>query len=541
MKVFSGIKQKEKLNLGLFSVSIIPIILFIFVVSQRIALPFDLEWGEGAGINQIYRILSGEQLYTAPSLSFAPLVYTPFYYWLSSLLCRITKHVILTARMISMLATLGSVGIIAWLVVKETRNQLAGWLAGAVYLACFALSDAYYDLIRVDSLYVFILLLAFLFLRVSSKPTGLAAAGLAIALGFFTKQSTLIVFLPLIAFLMVRFWKSSWPLLMTTVIGIVLPWYWLDARSGGWFTYYILRLPREHGYSFVSAVDFWVGDLLGPLGIAVGFGMFFILYRLWGGLSSTTSKDFKSSGGMLRAQTYKDDERLHTLFYLYFVLGAVGAAWITRASNGGGANNAMSAYAAVAMLFGLGFNIGDDLVKNISKNGDIVRAAIYGLVAIQFIGLMYNPFNFIPSDQEVEATNQLIVLMEEVEGPTWIPYRSHLPRAAGKDAFIHAVNLFELTGYFKGNVLPEGRELVDEIQEEICYQSYGMIVLDQPIPWVEMQLETAYQKGDLITLRDKGRRSSQLSWQGGFDDIYFPVEDYDLKDCLSSIENDGDG
>ena len=537
MKIFSSIKKKEIYNLGLFSVSVIPIVLFFFVISQRIMLPFDLEWGEGAGINQIYRTLNGEQLYTAPSLIFAPLVYTPFYYWLSSILSGINNQVILTARMISLFASLGSVGIIAWLVIKETRNQLAGWLAGALYLACFALSDAYYDLIRVDSLYVFLLLLTFLILRISSKRTGITVAGLAIALGFFTKQSTLFVFLPLIAFLMGRFWKSAWPMLPTMMLGIMLPWYLFHVQSGGWFTYYILRLPREHGYSLVSAVDFWVGDLLGPLGIAAGFSLLYILYSLY----RNKNKDLRSYGGVLREESLRDDARLQTLYYFLFALGAVGAAWITRTSNGGGANNAMSAYAAVAMLFGLGFNLVNSLVKNSSRDGEIVQAALYGMVVIQFIGLMYNPFNLIPTDQEVMATNQLIAQMEKVEGPIWIPYRSHLPRDAGKAPSIHAVNLFELTGYFKGNVLPEGRELVGQIQEQICYQSYGLIVLDQPIPWVQLQLESAYQRGDPVIGTDKGERSSQLSWQGGFEDIFLPVEDYDLTDCLSAIENDGDG
>jgi hypothetical protein len=540
VKAFSGLKRKEIINLGLFSASLVPMILFIFVAYQRIGLPFDLEWGEGAGINQIYRMISGEQLYVAPTLDFAPLVYTPFYYWLSSILSGITKQVTMTARLISVLATFGTVGFIGWLVYRETGKRMAGWLASVTYLACFALSDGFYDLIRVDSLYVFILLLSFSLFRFRSKPTGMVAAGLAIALGFYTKQSTLIVFLPLVIFLFIKNWKTAWPVLITILLGVVLPFYWINTTSEGWFFYYILQLPQEHGYSLISVVDFWVGDLLGPLGIACGFGMYFGLSHLFrNGINEKNVVQLeKTNSGMGENKTKTSHQALS---YILFAVGAIGAAWITRASNGGGANNAMSAYAAVAILFGLGFSEVNDLICDSGKERDFYYILVCGLVVIQLIGLIYNPFNFIPTNADIDANRQLVSRMEETEGPIFIPYRSHLPFLAGKDTTIHAVNLFELTGYFKGDVLPVGRELVDQLQDELCNQTYGMIILDQPIPWIEKQLGSAYQEVDNLLIMDTGRRSIQLSWQGGFEAIYIPVEAYEPEDCLKTIEQEGEG
>ena len=539
MKALVTIKRKEIINLGLFSLSLIPIILYFFVIYQRINLPFDLEWGEGAGINQIYRILSRERLYSAPTVQFAPLVYTPFYYWLASVLGGIFKQVTLAARLLSVLASLGAAGIIAWIVIKESGNRLAGWLASVVYLACFALSDGFYDLVRVDSLYVFLLLGSFFMLRLRTKPAAMAAAGLGIAIGFFTKQSTLIVFLPLITYLLGRYWKTAWPLLPSVLLGVIVPFYWIDARSGGWFTYYILRLPREHGYSLISAVDFWIGDLLGPLGIAIGFGLFYIVFQL-SEIFTKNKSGLEQSQGNLRKKSGTKILGHQTISNLLFAAGAIGSAWITRASNGGGANNAMTAYAAVAILFGMGFSIVDDLVKKAAKQENIYRGIFFGMVAIQLIGLIYNPFNFIPTAEEVEANNMLIAHMKEEEDPIWIPYRSHLPRLAGKDTFIHAVNLFELTGYFKGDVLPEGREIVDQIRKELCSQTYGMIILDQPIPWIEKQLESAYQVDVSFSTLDEGTRSPLLSWQGGFDAVFIPRVDYDPKDCSERFDAEGE-
>ena len=538
MKPFSGVERKEILNLGLFTVSLVPVLLFIFVVVQRIGLPFDLEWGEGAGINQIYRILSDEQLYSEPTLEFTALVYTPFYYWLASIMGRISKGVVLAARILSLLASLGTFGIIAWVITKKTGQYLIGWLASALYIACFALSDGFYDLVRVDSLYVFILLLSFTILRFRTKTSGLVVAGLSIALGFFTKQSTLIVFIPLVVYLLVHDWKSTWPILPAIILGIFIPFYLLNVSSGGWFNYYILRLPQEHGYSFFSAINFWTGDLLGPMGIAVGFGMFYCLEQIFG--KSTDQKDeTQTEITDTGKSTVSEKAGPDGLFSILFAAGAIGTAWITRSSNGGGANNVMPAYAAVALLFGLGLDKAIRLISTRGINKQIYSFFIASVVAVQFIGLLYNPFKFIPTDGEIIANEMLVEQIREIDDPPWIPYRSQLSLLAGKTAQVHAVNLFELTGYFRGEVLPEGKALVEEIRANLCSQSYGMVMLDQPIPWVSDQLSLAYQSDSRFSFLNGESRSELLDWQGGFQAYYLPREEYDLSKCLETIGEKG--
>ena len=538
MKLFSGFKRKEVVNLSLFGISLIPVILYLFVASQRIGLPFDLEWGEGAGINQIHRLLSGEKLYVPPTLEFAPLVYTPFYYWLASILSRFNQQqVILAARLLSLLASLASAAIIIWLVAKDTRRFLAGWLAGALYLGCFAFSDGFYDLVRVDSLYIFMLLLSLAVLRIGLKPIPMLAAGLSIAVGFYTKQSTLIVFAPLLIFLWITNWKKAWPLLPVILLGVILPLYWINLRSGGWFVYYIFQLPREHGYSLVSAVYFWVGDVLGPLGISVGFGLLFVFSHYLGkeshasGLGREHPDASPGPAGRLA-------KRLGT-YYVLFAVGAFGAAWVTRASNGGGANNAMTAYAALAILFGLGYHEAQVWAKKQDAMGGLGEIFVSCLVAIQMLGLIYNPFHFLPTAGEIKANEMLVAEMRAVEEPPWMPFRSHYPRRAAKQTSIHAVNLFELTGFFKGEVLPEGRELVNEIRENVCNQAYGMVVLDQPVLWISDQLSAAYQLDDRFSFLESERRSKLLEWQGGYEAFYLPREDYDPSSCLATIDYEG--
>ncbi len=517
---------KKFSNVLLFSISLIPLIIFIYIVISRIGIGFDIEWGEGAGINQINHILTKNALYIEPSINFAPLVYTPLYYYLSAGLALVLKDILVSARLVSVLSTLASFGIIALIVSRETKNTLIGWVAGSFYLACFSLSGGFYDLARVDSLYVSLLLMTLLVFLTAKNKFNFVFAGLLIAIGFFTKQSSIIVFFPIVIYCLTNIRKVAWPMGIVILLGILIPIILINNGSNGWFLYYIFDLPREHGYSVLSAANFWVGDLLGPLGISVGFGLFYFV---------STNSPFIEKGrisgvpGSRKAVLETDRLFQPRLILLLFSIGSIGAAWITRTSNGGGANNAMSAYAVLALLFGIGAGkILNRFNENTSKNYFVLATA---LICIQFIGLIYNPFNFIPTRTDIKLNQILVDRIEAQNKQVLIPYRSYLPEIVGKDPQIHMVNLFELTGYFRGDVQQTGKKIVNQIRENICNQDYGLIVLDQPVPWFVVQLESSYDQRSGI----KDQHSALMDWQKGIDYAYFPKEKYNREKCLISI------
>jgi hypothetical protein len=526
--------NNKLVNLGLFAISLIPLMLYAYLISQRIHIPFDLEWGEGAGINQIYRHLAGEKIYTRPTLEFSPLVYTPFYYWISALIARMNIPVTFAGRIISVLASFGSAGILAWLVSQKTRNPFSGWLSGSLYLACFALSDGYYDLVRVDSLYILSLLIALIILIKSEGFIGKVIGGMAIALSFYIKQSALIVFIPILIFLALKAWRTFLPVLLAAITGVIVPYITINMFSGGWLSYYIFSLPREHGYSILSAVNFWVGDIIRPLGIAVGFGIAYLVHS-WGNI---TNRAANTPNPENESHDYDDCSSESLSIYFLFALGAISAGWITRSSNGGGANNAMSAYAAIALMFGFGFDAVNRIVNELDETKRKFALLAPGLVTLQFIGLIYNPFNYLPTQPELNANKKLVEYLGDIEGAVLIPYRSHLAILAEGESAIHAVNLFELTGYFKGDILPEGLDLVQQLRENICLQDYSAVVLDQPIPWIDEQLSIAYQQDDRFRFKLDEKRSPQLNWQGGFDAFFIPRPDHDVAICLEYIESD---
>jgi 4-amino-4-deoxy-L-arabinose transferase-like glycosyltransferase len=519
---------KKYSNFLVFSISLIPLIIFLFIIWNRLSLPFVFEWGESAGVNQIYRILSRKDLYVRPSLDFAPLVYTPLYYFIAAGISKIIGTPLLAARIISVISTAASVYMIARLVQAESGNALLAWLAGMFYLACFALSGGFYDLARVDSFYILMMLIGISTILNSKTIFGYLLFGIILALGFFTKQSFLIVFLPLQLFLFIRKGKLAWVAAAGQVIGVIVPLYLVNTLTDNWLFYYLFKLPGQHGYSFIAAINFWIGDTIRPLGILFAFSLVFLLactidLNKW----DPTSSDKLGGGG----QISRSEKDRWWIFILFFA-GAAGAAWITRSSNGGGLNNCMPIYAALAISFGIGANMVLNSVW--VKEKPWAYGFVMLVISLQFIGLVYNPFNFIPTSDEINLNENISKRINDSDQQVFIPYRSHLSEEISGRSQIHMVNLFELTGYFKGEILSEGYELVDQARENICFQKYGLIVLDQPVPWFADQLNEAYYLDvDLAGMEYKG--SDLLEWQQGVSQTYLPLDEYDLEICLGTI------
>ena len=525
---------KKYSNILVFSISLIPVILFLYIIWNRSGLPFVFEWGESAGVNQINHILKGFKLYGPPSIEFTPLVYTPIYYYLAAGLSFLIGNSIFAARIISIASTLGSVFLIGRIVRNETGNTLIAWISGIFYLACFSLSDGFYDLIRVDSLYILFVLIAFIIVQEAKNRSGYVIFGVLLIIGFFIKQSFLIVFIPLQAYLLIKEFRLSWSGMAVYIVGLAGLLLLINGVSDNWFFYYIFGLPREHGYSLISAFNFWIGDTIRPLGILFVFSLFYLLKsKLISREITPDTKDCSPNDlAILEAES-----RHRWWVHILFLAGAGGAAWVTRSSNGGGANNCMLIYAALAISFGLvaGLLFNTKWVKD----NQWLYAFITLVITIQFVGLIYNPFNFLPTNDEIKANENIADRIRDADKPVLIPYRSHLSEELDHGPQIHMVNLFELTGYFKGEILPAGIDLVDQIREEVCHQSYGLIILDQPVPWIGKQIDLAYEI-ELVNKDSDFQQSHLLDWQQWNIGSYLPKDNYDLDGCLGSVSSKKD-
>ena len=67
---------------------------YLVIALTRLSYPFELEWMEGGSVVHVQRILDGQALYVTPSLTFVPFIYSPFYFYVSSLFAHVTEDVL---------------------------------------------------------------------------------------------------------------------------------------------------------------------------------------------------------------------------------------------------------------------------------------------------------------------------------------------------------------------------------------------------------------------------------------------------------------
>ncbi|MCI0585618.1 MAG: hypothetical protein L0323_02100 [Planctomycetes bacterium] len=162
------------------------------VLLGRVDYPFHLEFLETNLLSQAFDLVRGGALYGDPSRDFVPHEYGPLYPLLLAPLFALFGPSFPLARALSSLATLGTVlSLAAWVRAAGGRISSAV-LAGALYLALFGASGCWYDLARVDSLAIFLLVAGAGLLHARENP-GSGKLGLAILLllaAAFSKQTT---------------------------------------------------------------------------------------------------------------------------------------------------------------------------------------------------------------------------------------------------------------------------------------------------------------------------------------------------------------
>ena len=235
---------------------------YLGLASLRIGHPYDLEWQEGGAVDHVARILAGEKLYVEPSVDFVPFIYTPLYFYVSAALAKLLGLGYLPLRIVSLLASVGSMIVIFVMVRRETGVTFWGLLAAGLFAGTYRLGGAWLDIGRADSLYLLLLLLSVYTLRFHPSRLGLVAAGTWMSLSFLTKQSALVAMVPLALYaLRVQRVRALW--FVATFVGIVgLSTLILDRLHDGWYVYYVFDLPASHPWVLGVWLTFWSTDVL---------------------------------------------------------------------------------------------------------------------------------------------------------------------------------------------------------------------------------------------------------------------------------------
>ncbi len=282
----------------------------------RLTYPFPLEYLESNSLVEVQRILTGHALYAAPTVGYVPDGYPPLYFATSAAAAGMLGLSYLPLRLVSLVSSLVCFAVLTRLVQRETASTAAGIMAAGLLAATYFVTDTWFDVARVDSLFIALSVAALYTARRMRRTRGAVATGLLFAAAFLTKQSGLaegVAVLTVLAFGPRR--RLAWLAALTYGAVLGISTLALGLTSCGWYVYYVFLLLSEH------TLRYWTVHLLPMLGIACGAMVL----------------------GVRRAPP---------------VLAAGCAALVvesyaTQVHSGGGVNDLLPAYLAVALLAGL--------------------------------------------------------------------------------------------------------------------------------------------------------------------------------------------
>ena len=429
------------------------ILTYIIIALLRLHYPYEREWREGGMVDHARRVLSGQKLYVRPSLEFVPFIYPPLFAYLSAMVSMVTGVGFEPLRLVSFVSSLGTFLLIFLIVKRESGDKFAALLSTGLFAATFRISGAWFDIGRVDSLAMFLLLLGTYVLRFYRPPLAYATAGLILSLSFLTKQSALAIIIPLVLYCVLQNRRQSPFYIATIAIALGVSTLILDRLHDGWYSYYIFELPWQHDLLEGKYLNFWQADLLKLLPIAVTMAIFYPVCQFSG-----ASKD-------------------RAVFYTLFAAGMLGGSWFSRLHSGGWDNVLIPGYAAIAILFGLSFHSLRQIFQpEPADKRPMMEAFIIVAAIIQLGTLIYNPIAQVPTQKDLEAGNKLVNMLSQIEGDVLVMYHGFLPQLAGKDSHAHWAAVVDVLRGDKQT--PQYRMMLDDLQEAIEEKRFDAIILD---------------------------------------------------------------
>jgi len=367
-------------------------------------------------VAHLARVRGGQALYVEPSLEFITFPYPPLYLWVASLV----GEGLGALRAVSIASTLAVLALLFVHVRRESGSALGGLVAAGVFAAAYRWAGAWFDVGRVDLLALALALGALQVARSSEDGRGALVAGALCGLAFLTKQTALLVCLPIALHMGRRGLALVGAAVAVGGSGVL----GLHLASGGWSTWTLFELLAGHPW--------------------------FEPWKMW-----TRDLPWLLPAALLATRTRVP---------LAVVLGAVAAAWLGRAHQGG-AENTLLPLALVAALV-----VGQAVGQVRARTGVLL------LALVQLVLLAYDPRPLVPTGFDEVAAARLRVRLAELEGPVFAPHSPELVAAP----CAHAQAIVDLTSSTAAQ--GEAAALVRELGAALTSGRYAAVLLAEPWP-----------------------------------------------------------
>jgi hypothetical protein len=445
--------------------SLFVMLLFVVTALRRWRYPYELEELEGYVFLTALRAFHGQAVYPRPSLQFIPYMYPPLYYYVSAWLGHVIGMTIGTMRMVSLVSTVGCFAMIYTLVWTEVKRNWAAMAAAGIYAGCYVVCQEWFDLGRLDSFFVLLVLMAMYATR-RMHPVFAAVVWL---LAFQTKQSIL----PAAFVMLCCHWKD----LKKTAMGIgtlavlaggsVL---WFNHATQGWYSFVVFAVPGANAdIKLRTLAVFWSLDVLRPLALAV-----MVI----------------AAAAVLTRPRWED---LATRFYVASCILVVLFWWI-RAHGGSTANALMPIYALIAVLFGISsarlvgwieaMPAGAGLTGPgwlSSKQGAVML--VLGAALVQVSAGVYNPGDYVPAKELEASTAAVVQEVRALPGNVLVLQHPYYGYLAGKP---YGADLVSIRDAMRPAHSPIRGELRAQVDGMLAEHTYPSILFEDPQATTEM-------------------------------------------------------
>lgn len=463
----------------LFGLGVVYLGDFVAIVASRITYPFDIEWMEGGMIGNAIELVKSGSMYKSPSVAYIPYIYMPFYPLVSAAGIAVFGINYWFPRLISVVSTLVCVYVLFRILKKETQNTWSSAACSMLFLATYEISGFWFDIARVDMLYLGLNSLALYGFLYSKSIKGLLVSGLLLSLAFWTKQGAALVIVPLVVyFILNKMWRQ--PGYLRAFSGLVLFNLAIGAyflvSSGGYFWYYVGTVPMSHAWIDTGTPEA-ISQVIGMMPMAIVGTILYVMLVL-----------------LLRNRA--DPGRYNrSLVCVAFILSSFISSLLSWFHVGGYLN-------VLIPLFYFSI-LGSCLIPSLvalPANGFFTarhaRVLVYSMLVIQVLLLYYNPASpdqqasqFVNAERTEHANRLAHLINDTFEGNVLMPnHNVALLTKQPQDNHYHEMALFDIRRISDNPKLWDrlNRQFDDTYNQAINGSKYQAIILAARLPDLEV-------------------------------------------------------
>ncbi|HEY2982023.1 MAG TPA: glycosyltransferase family 39 protein [Anaerolineales bacterium] len=465
---------------GVVAIACIFAAAYFMTAVPRLLYPYDLDFIEDSMLMQSLRVAQGQPIYLPPNADFNPHVYMPLFFWLGGALLKLTGPSLPVMRLISLGATLATTGLIYWIARRESGRLWLAVASAGLFLGGYALNGFWYELARVDSLFVALTLggLAIAIYAGESRRR-LVAAGFVLALAALTKQTGFIVAGGIAIFLLTTTGRRAWAFILSfsglTIITLLI----LNLTTDGWFFYHVFHIGSADPVELSRLIHFFSTEVFGVMA----------------GLSAMAALATILGARQAGWKVWREQAWLVGIA-LALLVSAMG-----RMRVGGNLNNRMPAYAflclAPALLMKLltpeGFGMPRPSYASRVRWRD---ALIYLLILMQFALGRYSLPRHIPTSAMRLGGDRLVQRIASIHGNVLVLMHPYYALLAGKQPSTQIATLWYVR---ERGALP----LPDDFVQRVESLYYSAIISDdssfEKMPDLQALLTANYPRYELLS------------------------------------------